>query len=212
MRGNCGRGVGSHQRSAATFDQSVAVGTKIETIIEHTLRVSNVKAVADVIVKGTEIGQNAAGGLPLAGRRADLRQPGLAACQNRVSARPDSSAQAPRPAAWCLTPIFSETNMDDKFAQRIAALPQYRELIAKRSSFGWWLTLAGMLAYYGFILLVAFNKPLLAQKVGSGVTTLGMPIGVAVIVFTIIITWVYVRRANTEFDALTEQIVKEAAK
>ena len=102
--------------------------------------------------------------------------------------------------------------MEDNLAQRIAALPQYQELKAKRSSFGWWLTLAGMLSYYGFILLVAFNKPLLSQKLGTGVTTLGMPIGVAVIVFTIIITWVYVRRANTEFDALTAEIVKKAAK
>jgi len=41
-------------------------------------------------------------------------------------------------------------------------------------------------AYYGFILLVAFDKPLLSQKIGNGVMTLGMPIGVAVIVFTII--------------------------
>ena len=102
--------------------------------------------------------------------------------------------------------------MEDNLAQRVAALPQYQELKAKRTSFGWWLSLAGMLSYYGFILLVAFNKPLLAQKIGNGVTTLGMPIGVAVIVFTIIITWVYVRRANSEFDALTEQIVKGVVK
>ncbi len=40
---------------------------------------------------------------------------------------------------------------------------------------------AGMIAYYGFILLVAFDKPLLAQKLGTGVTTVGMPLGVAVI-------------------------------
>ena len=53
---------------------------------------------------------------------------------------------------------------------------------------------------------------MLAQKIGNGVTTLGMPLGVAVIVFTIIITWVYVRRANSEFDALTEQIVKGVLK
>ncbi len=102
--------------------------------------------------------------------------------------------------------------MEVDLAQRIAAHPQYQELKAKRTSFGWWLTLAGMLSYYGFILLVAFNKPLLAQKIGGGVTTLGMPIGVAVIVFTIIITWVYVRRANSEFDSLTEQIVKGVTK
>jgi len=99
-----------------------------------------------------------------------------------------------------------------ELVQRIESHPKYKELKAKRTSFGWWLTLAGMLAYYGFILLVAFDKPLLAQKIGSGVMTLGMPIGVAVIVFTIIITWVYIRRANSEFDSLTEQIVKGVVK
>ena len=102
--------------------------------------------------------------------------------------------------------------MQDDLAERIAAHPDYQELKSKRTSLGWWLTLAGMVAYYGFILLVAFDKPLLAQKIGGGVTTLGMPIGVAVIVFTIIITWVYIRRANSEFDALTERIVKGAVK
>jgi len=98
--------------------------------------------------------------------------------------------------------------MEDTLVAKVTANPKYQELKAKRTSFGWWLSLAGMIAYYGFILLVAYDKPLLAQKLGSGVTTVGMPLGVAVIVFTIIITWIYVRRANTEFDALTEQIVK----
>jgi uncharacterized membrane protein (DUF485 family) len=102
--------------------------------------------------------------------------------------------------------------MADDLTTRISTHPKYIELKRKRTRFGWWLSLAGMLAYYGFILLVAFDKSLLASKIGSGVTTVGMPLGVAVIVFTIIITWVYVRRANTEFDALTEEIVKGVLK
>jgi uncharacterized membrane protein (DUF485 family) len=102
--------------------------------------------------------------------------------------------------------------MKDDMAQLIAAHPLYQELKTKRTRLGWWLTLFGMLAYYGFILLVAFDKPLLASKIGGGVMTLGMPIGVAVIVFTIIITWIYIRRANSEFDSLTEQIVKGVVK
>jgi uncharacterized membrane protein (DUF485 family) len=102
--------------------------------------------------------------------------------------------------------------MDDDLALKIASHPKYQELKAKRTSLGWWLTLAGMVAYYGFILLVAFDKPLLAQKIGNGVTTLGMPLGVAVIVLTIIITWIYIRRANSEFDSLTEQVVKGVMK
>jgi uncharacterized membrane protein (DUF485 family) len=98
--------------------------------------------------------------------------------------------------------------METTLADRIAAHPKYRELKAKRSSFGWTLTALMMIVYYGFILLVAFNKPFLLQKLGSGVMTLGMPIGLGVIVFTIVITGIYVRRANSEFDDLTEDIKK----
>ena len=96
--------------------------------------------------------------------------------------------------------------MEQNMAERIAALPKYQELKAKRTSFGIWLTVAMMVVYYGFILLVAFDKPLLASRLGSGVMTLGMPIGLAVIVFTIVITAIYVRRANNEFDSLSEDI------
>ena len=94
----------------------------------------------------------------------------------------------------------------------MASDPKYRELKSKRTRFGWWLTLAMMVIYYGFILLVAFAKPFLAQKLGSGVMTVGMPLGVAVIVFTIVITAIYVRRANSEFDALTREILEDASK
>ena len=83
---------------------------------------------------------------------------------------------------------MQETTWKLIWQQRISAHPKYQELKSKRTSLGWWLTLAGWSAYYGFILLVAFDKPLLAQKIGDGVMTMGMPIGVAVIVFTIIIT------------------------
>jgi uncharacterized membrane protein (DUF485 family) len=53
--------------------------------------------------------------------------------------------------------------MQADLVQRIASHPKYQELKAKRSSFGWWLTLAMMVVYYGFILLVAFNKDFLAS-------------------------------------------------
>ena len=102
--------------------------------------------------------------------------------------------------------------MDDDLVRKISTHPKYLELKAKRSAFGWWLTLAMMLVYYGFILLVAFNKEFLGQKMGAGVTTVGVPIGVGVIVFTIIITWIYVRRANGEFDDEANEIIKGASK
>ena len=71
---------------------------------------------------------------------------------------------------------------------------------------------AMMFVYYGYIALIAFNKPFLAQPIGGGVTTLGIPLGMFVIVFTIVITGIYVRRANSRYDALTQDILRDAQK
>ncbi|MEO8806175.1 MAG: DUF485 domain-containing protein [Burkholderiaceae bacterium] len=102
--------------------------------------------------------------------------------------------------------------METDLARRIAAHPKYQELKAKRTSFGWWLTLAMMLVYYGFILLVAFNKEFLSQRIGAGVMTVGIPIGFGVIVFTIVITAIYVKRANGEYDDLADAVAKAVMK
>jgi uncharacterized membrane protein (DUF485 family) len=104
--------------------------------------------------------------------------------------------------------------VDTELVTRIANNPNYQALKAKRTRFGWWLTLIlmMMIAYYGFILLVAFNKSFLSQKLGAGVMTMGIPIGFGVIVFTIVITAYYVNRANREFDVLSDAIAKELLK
>ena len=102
--------------------------------------------------------------------------------------------------------------MRDELGDRIRANPKYQELVSKRNSYSWMMTILMLVVYYGYIVLVAFNKEFLAQKTGAGVTSYGIPIGVGVIVFTIIITGIYIRRANTEFDALKEQVTKEAPK
>ncbi|MFO1286321.1 MAG: DUF485 domain-containing protein [Rubrivivax sp.] len=102
--------------------------------------------------------------------------------------------------------------MDDTLVAKVTAHPRYQELKARRTRLGVWLTIAMLIVYYGFILLVAFDKPLLASRIGDGVTTLGMPIGLGVIVFTVVITAIYVRRANSEFDRLSDDINKAVLK
>lgn len=102
--------------------------------------------------------------------------------------------------------------MEHDLATRIASHPKYQELKTKRTRFGWWLTLAMMVVYYGFILLVAFDKEFLSRRLGEGVMTLGIPVGFGVIVFTIVITAIYVRRANSEFDDLSADIAKAVLK
>jgi uncharacterized membrane protein (DUF485 family) len=102
--------------------------------------------------------------------------------------------------------------MTDPIVARIEANPKYHELRRKRTSFGWLLTALMMLVYYGYIALIAFDKPFLATPLGAGVTSIGIPMGMGVIVFTVLITAIYVRRANSEYDRLTEEILKDVAK
>ena len=102
--------------------------------------------------------------------------------------------------------------MSDPIVDRIEANPRYHELRRKRNAFGWMLTILMLIVYFGYIALIAFNKPFLATPIGNGVTTIGIPLGLGVIVFTIIITGIYVRRANSEFDALTREILQDASK
>ena len=99
----------------------------------------------------------------------------------------------------------------DAIVARIEANPKYHELRRKRNTLGWTLTIMMLVVYYGFIGLIAFDKEFLARPIGSGVTTLGIPIAFGVIIFTIVITGLYVRRANSEYDRLTAKILEEAA-
>jgi uncharacterized membrane protein (DUF485 family) len=69
------------------------------------------------------------------------------------------------------------------------------------------LTAAMMVVYFGFVLLVAFNKPLLGTILAPGVS-LGMLLGVLVIVVAWALTWVYVRWANTHYDASLARLRK----
>jgi uncharacterized membrane protein (DUF485 family) len=102
-------------------------------------------------------------------------------------------------------------NLEDVTA-RVSANPKYAELKSKRNGYGWIMTVLMMFAYYGYILLIAYDKEFLAKKIGPGVTSLGIPMGIGVIAFTIIITWIYVRRANSEFDDMKDEVIKEASK
>ena len=101
----------------------------------------------------------------------------------------------------------------DRTAERIAQNPRFLELVRTRNRYSIIMTALMMIVYFGYILLVAFNKPLLATKLSEGATTsLGVPLGLGVLVFTIILTAIYVRRANTEFDTKANAIIAEAVK
>lgn len=87
--------------------------------------------------------------------------------------------------------------------------PQFQELVRQRARFAWTLSIAMLAIYFGFILLVAFAKPLLATKIGDGVTSLGIILGLGVIISAFVLTGIYVQRANSRFDELTRRLTRE---
>ena len=75
----------------------------------------------------------------------------------------------------------------------------FRAWAYRQRRFALLLTIGMIALYFGFILLIAFDKPLLARKLSPGLS-LGIVLGAAVIVVSWLLTWVYVRWANTHYD------------
>jgi uncharacterized membrane protein (DUF485 family) len=88
----------------------------------------------------------------------------------------------------------------------VVADPRYQRLVKRRGRFTWTLTIVMLVAYFGYVALIAFDKPLLARPIGGGVTSLGIPVGVGIILLAILLTGIYVRRANREFDPLVKAL------
>ena len=88
---------------------------------------------------------------------------------------------------------------------------EFRSLVTKRWRISILLTVIMLTIYFGFILLVAFNKEVLATKIGEHIT-LGLPIGLGVIFSAWILTGIYVRWANTKYDQEVNRIKSEILK
>lgn len=100
--------------------------------------------------------------------------------------------------------------MDDDWVRKVENHPKYRELVKKRSRFGWSLAALMLIIYYAFILTIAFAPGFLATPLGSEtVITVGIPIGLGVIISAFVLTGIYVWRANTEFDRINNELKRE---
>jgi uncharacterized membrane protein (DUF485 family) len=75
-----------------------------------------------------------------------------------------------------------------------------RAVVARRWRIGALLTAVMMLAYFGFILLVAFAKPFVGTLLADGRVSVGIVIGASVIALAPILTAIYVRWANRRYD------------
>jgi len=91
---------------------------------------------------------------------------------------------------------------------RIRSNPKFSELVERRGRLARWLAAIIFLVFYVFVLAVAFAPDFISVRpfAGSNITV-GILAGLFQFVFFWILAWVYVRRANGEFDDLTDEIV-----
>ncbi len=103
--------------------------------------------------------------------------------------------------------------MQQDLVHAIKSNPKYHEMVSKRATFSWLLAVVMLAIYYGFVLVIAFNKQVLAQPLFAGppasVATVGIPVGTSVILLAFLLTGIYVYRANTVFDKLNNEIKEE---
>ncbi|WP_024851021.1 DUF485 domain-containing protein [Hydrogenovibrio kuenenii] len=99
--------------------------------------------------------------------------------------------------------------MEQSKVEKIKSLPQYHQLVKERSSLAWKLSIAMLVVYYGYILLLAFDPAFFTTIVSGQYVSIGFPVGVAIIIFSFLLTGYYVKKANSDFDKLTAEIKKE---
>ena len=93
--------------------------------------------------------------------------------------------------------------------EHIRQNPKFKQLVDLRNRLAIQLSVVMLAIYFGFVLLVAFAPGFLGTPIGAGVTTIGIPVGIFVIVAAFVLTGVYVSKANSSFDRLTREIIKE---
>ena len=103
--------------------------------------------------------------------------------------------------------------MSSAMYERMRANPKFLELVSRRERFAWTLAAIVLTMFYGFVMVVAFSPASLGKPIAEGsMVTIGVAVELFMFIFFWVLTAVYVRRANTEFDSLNQEIVKEAWK
>ena len=102
--------------------------------------------------------------------------------------------------------------MEPDMVEKIKSLPEYQQLVQERTSLAWKLSAIVLVVYFGYIMLLAFNPEFFTTIISGSYVSIGFPIGVAIIILSFILTGIYVRKANTDFDKLTAKIKEEVQK
>ena len=90
----------------------------------------------------------------------------------------------------------------------ITELPEFKSLVRQKWIVSLALTLVMLIIYFGFILLIAFDKPFLAKPIGLNLT-LGLPVGIGILILAWLLTGIYTIWANRSYDKQVDELKKK---
>jgi len=102
--------------------------------------------------------------------------------------------------------------METDRVKNILKNPKFQDLVRKKSRLSWSLSIIMLVIYFGYIYLVSYHPAFLHQSLSGGATTIGIPLGISVIVSAFVLCGIYAWRANGEFDRLTQDVLEEIKK
>lgn len=99
------------------------------------------------------------------------------------------------------------TTSGKKTVHEILEDDDFKAMVSKKNAFSYIMTIAELVLYFGFVALIAYNKPFLAKKLTEGsATTIGIPIAVLTIFFSWVLTTIYIFWANSSYDDMVKKV------
>jgi uncharacterized membrane protein (DUF485 family) len=100
-------------------------------------------------------------------------------------------------------------SLNETTARIIVRNPRFIALVRTRARVRWGLTALTILAFFGFVLMIVFARPLLATRIGDGLAPLGIWLAIGMLLFVVAITGLYVQRAASLFGRMNDELVEE---
>ena len=105
---------------------------------------------------------------------------------------------------------MNQQNQQNQHVDAILSHPEFQKMVRQKAILCWSFTAVIVAVYVAYIWVIGSNPALFAQKVSAnGVTTVGIYVGIFVIVFSFVITLVYIILANGYFERLTQKVARE---
>lgn len=102
------------------------------------------------------------------------------------------------------------STQEQELAKKVLSHPKFQQMEKQKAVLGWSFSAVMFFVYVAFIWTIGTSPQTLGARIHSdSIMTVGIYVGVAMIIFAFIITLFYVWLANGKYETMTQDVVKE---